>query len=231
MLDVRKLTLHYGGSQILHGVDMQVALGEVACVMGTNGIGKTSLLKAISGTHRRSGGEVLLNRIEVGHLPSHALARLGIGYVPQGRMIFPMLTVRENLMTGYACLPKADRSIPGHLFELFPVLREMLNRRGGDLSGGQHQQLAIARALITRPKLLVLDEPTEGIQPNIIKQIAKVIEYLRDQRDMATVLVEQYFAFAYDLADSFFVLNRGTVAPAGDKSGLDRTVLLGAVSV
>ncbi|MDJ0824066.1 MAG: urea ABC transporter ATP-binding subunit UrtE [Rhodobacter sp.] len=231
MLDVKDLTLHYGGSQILNGIDLQAAPGEVTCVMGTNGVGKTSLLKALSGTHRASGGTVTLDGAAVGHLAAHALARRGVGYVPQGRDVFPLLTVRENLETGFACLPRAERNIPGEIFELFPILRDFLDRRGGDLSGGQQQQLAIARALIARPRLLLLDEPTEGIQPSIIQQIGEVIGYLRDQGRMAIVLVEQYFSFAYDLGDHFYVLERGAVRLSGSKRELDRSGLLAAVSI
>lgn len=231
MLKIDNLTLHYGSSQILNGVSLEASLGQVTCVMGTNGVGKTSLLKAISGTHPRSGGTMALDGEQLGRLPPHTLARKGIGYVPQGRDIFPLLTVRENLETGYACLPRADHKIPDEVFELFPILREFLHRRGGDLSGGQQQQLAIARAMITKPKLLLLDEPTEGIQPNIIQQIGRVIEYLRDQRTMAIVLVEQYFDFAYDLADTFVVMRRGAVLKQGTKAALTRDELVEAVSV
>ena len=231
MLDLKDITLHYGHSQILHGVSLQAAVGEVTCVMGCNGVGKTSLMKAITGSHPRSGGEMLLDGEALGVLPSHALAQKGIAYVPQGRDIFPLLTVRENLETGFACLPKDEHFIPDHIFELFPVLKEMINRRGGDLSGGQQQQLAIARALITKPKLLVLDEPTEGIQPNIITQIGEVIKLLRNQGEMAIVLVEQYFDFAYGLADRFTVLRRGEVVLAGTKSEVTRDALLDGVSV
>lgn len=231
MLKVANLTLHYGGSQILNGITMQAQQGQVTCLIGTNGVGKTSLLKAISGTHPRSGGTLELDGESVGRVPPQAMAKRGVGYVPQGRMIFPLLTVRENLETGFACLPKSEHRIPGEIFELFPVLQEMQNRRGGDLSGGQQQQLAIGRAMIMKPKLLLLDEPTEGIQPNIIQQIGRVIEYLRDRGDMAIVLVEQYFDFAYNLADRFYVLKRGAVAMAGTKAEIAEADLRKAVSV
>ncbi|MCR8726457.1 urea ABC transporter ATP-binding subunit UrtE [Frigidibacter sp. ROC022] len=230
MLDVQGLTLHYGGSQILHGVDLQARAGEVTCVMGTNGVGKTSLLKAIAGVHPRSGGTVTLNGESLGRLRADELARRGVGLVPQGRMIFPLLTVRENLETGFTCLPRGERRVPEEIYELFPVLKQMQDRRGGDLSGGQQQQLAIGRALIIRPKLLLLDEPTEGIQPNIIQQIGRVITLLRDRGDMAIVLVEQFFDFAYELADRISVMTRGRVAFAGTKAETPREVLLKALS-
>ncbi len=231
LLKLEGLTLHYGGSQILNGIDLTARLGEVTCVMGTNGVGKTSLLKAISGTHPRSDGRYVLDGEEIGRVPAQVLAKKGVAYVPQGRDIFPLLTVRENLETGFACLPRNDHKIPGEIFELFPILKDFLNRRGGDLSGGQQQQLAIARALITRPKLLLLDEPTEGIQPNIIQQIGRVIAHLREKADMAIVLVEQYFTFAYDLGDAFYVVERGAVKLSGRKGALEREQLLGSVSV
>ena len=231
MLDTRDLTLHYGGSQILYGIDLSAEAGKVTCVMGTNGVGKTSLLKALSGTHQRTAGSYKLDGEDIGRIPAHMLAQKGIGYVPQGRDIFPLMTVRENMETAYACLPKSEHHIPDEIFELFPILKDFMNRRGGDLSGGQQQQLAIARAMITKPKVLLLDEPTEGIQPNIIQQIGRVIEYLRDRGDMAIILVEQYFAFAYDLAATFSVLERGAVTMSGAKSERKREDLLAAVSV
>ena len=230
ILKLEGLTLHYGGSQILNGIDLSAAKGEVTCVMGTNGVGKTSLLKAISGTHPRSGGSYTLDGEALGRIPAHALAQKGVGYVPQGRDIFPLMTVRENLETGFACLPKSEHFVPDEIFDLFPILKEFLGRRGGDLSGGQ-QQLAIARALIAKPKLLLLDEPTEGIQPNIIQQIGRVIEHLRERAEMAIVLVEQYFSFAYDLGDAFHVIERGAVKLSGRRGEIDRERLLASVSV
>ena len=231
MLNVENLTLHYGNSQILYDISMRADQGAITCVMGTNGVGKTSLLKAISGTHPRSGGSVSLGELDLGKLPAHSLAKLGVGYVPQGRDVFPLMTVHENLQTGFSCLPKSEHFIPDDIYDLFPVLKVMESRRGGDLSGGQQQQLAIARALITKPKLLLLDEPTEGIQPNIIQHIGEVISLLRERGDMAIVLVEQYFDFAFELADQLVVLKRGEVITNVAKHDFDRNELLQMVSV
>ena len=231
MISTEALTLHYGGSQILYRISMAAKAGEVTCVMGTNGVGKTSLLKALAGTHPRSGGTLTMAGETVPVCPPQAMARRGLAVVPQGRMIFPLLTVRENLETAFAVLPKSAHAIPDEVFELFPVLQEMRGRRGGDLSGGQQQQLAIARAMIMRPKVLLLDEPTEGIQPNIIQQIGRVIEYLKSKGDIAIVMVEQYFEFAYGLADQIYVLRRGAVAISNRKTMLDRNKLRDEVSV
>lgn len=231
MLNIQDLTLHYGKSQILYDISMSAQVGEVTCVMGTNGVGKTSLLRAISGVHPRSDGEMTLDGESLGKLPPHSLAQKGVGYVPQGRDIFPLMTVRENLQTGFSCLPKSEHFIPDDIFDLFPVLKEMEHRRGGDLSGGQQQQLAIARALITKPKLLLLDEPTEGIQPNIIQHIGEVIKLLRKRGDMAIVLVEQFFDFAFDLGDQMVVIRRGEVIKNVAKADIQREDLLSLVSV
>ena len=231
MITTKGLTLHYGGSQILYGIDFAAKAGEVTCIMGTNGVGKTSFLKALAGTHPRSGGEVVLAGESLPRLAAQDMAKRGLSVVPQGRMIFPLLTVRENLETAYSVLPKSDHRIPDEVYELFPVLKDMGGRRGGDLSGGQQQQLAIARAMIMKPKVLLLDEPTEGIQPNIIQQIGRVIGYLRAKGDMAIILVEQYFEFAYGLADSFYVFRRGAVSMSGSKSELSKDVLRAEVSV
>ncbi|MFN3846047.1 MAG: urea ABC transporter ATP-binding subunit UrtE [Paracoccaceae bacterium] len=231
MIRTENLTLHYGGSQILHGISMQAQAGEVTCVMGTNGVGKTSLLKALAGTHPRSSGRLWLGGDEVPVVPPQAMARRGLAVVPQGRMIFPLLTVRENMETAFALLPRSEHRIPDEIYDLFPILRDFLHRRGGDLSGGQQQQLAIARAMIMKPRVLLLDEPTEGIQPNIIQQIGRVIEYLKAKGDMAIILVEQYFDFAYGLADRFYVLKRGAVALEGTKGELSKDVLRQTVSV
>ena len=231
MLKTEGLTLHYGGSQILYGIDMEARAGEVTCIMGTNGVGKTSLLKALAGTHPRSGGKLILDGEDVPRVPPQGMAKRGLAVVPQGRMIFPLLTVTENMETAFALLPKSEHRIPEEIYDLFPVLKDMGHRRGGDLSGGQQQQLAIARAMIMKPKVLLLDEPTEGIQPNIIQQIGRVISYLRGKGDMAIILVEQYFDFAYGLADQFYVLKRGAVALQGSKTDLSQDTLRATVSV
>jgi urea transport system ATP-binding protein len=199
--------------------------------MGTNGVGKTSLLKAISGRHPYAKGTITLDGKELSHLSAFKAARAGIAYVPQGREVFPLMTVTENLESGFACLPAADRAVPDKIYDLFPVLKEMQNRRGGDLSGGQQQQLAIARALISRTRVLLLDEPTEGIQPNIIKQIGRVIAGLRDEGKIAMVLVEQYFDFAFGLADEFVAINRGSVVMTEPKATVNREKLLERVSI
>lgn len=211
MLDVRNIDLKYGQSQILFDVSLQAATGEITTVMGNNGVGKTSLLKAISGRHPTFGGTVAVDGQPVRLTSAYHCARAGIAYVPQGREIFAMMSVLENLETGFACWPKADHLIPDFVFTLFPVLHDMQNRRGGDLSGGQQQQLAIARALITKPKVLLLDEPTEGIQPNVIQQIGDALETLKGQGEMAIILVEQNADFAYRIADRFTVMAQGRV--------------------
>ena len=220
MLTVESVDLHYGAAQALRAVSLEAKPGEITCVLGRNGVGKSTLLRAITGHQPISKGRITWNSTDVSRMTPHARAYAGIGYVPQGREIFQLLTVHENLLTGYAPLPRTQHFIPDEIFTLFPVLKSMLGRRGGDLSGGQQQQLAIARALVMRPKLLVLDEPTEGIQPSIIKDIGRAISYLRGKGDMAILLVEQYFDFARELADRFAVMERGAIVMAGDRKAL-----------
>ncbi|MFV3073731.1 urea ABC transporter ATP-binding subunit UrtE [Niveispirillum fermenti] len=220
MLNVEAINLHYGAAQALRGVSLRAEPGRVTCLMGRNGVGKSSTLRAIIGHRPVSGGSIFWEGADITKLSPDERARRGIAYVPQGREIFPLLSVKENLETGFAPLPRRQRTIPDEIFELFPVLKSMLARRGGDLSGGQQQQLAIGRALVTRPRLLLLDEPTEGIQPSIIKDIGRAIGWLRDRGDMAILLVEQYFEFARDLADLFAVMDRGEVVMGGEKADL-----------
>ncbi len=231
MLNVEKIDLHYGAAQALRGVSIEAHFGEVSCVLGRNGVGKSSLLRAVVGQQPISGGSITFDGKRIDAMAPAARARAGIAYVPQGREIFAMLTVQENLETGFAPLARKDRSIPSELFDLFPILKTMLSRRGGDLSGGQQQQLAIARALVTRPRLLVLDEPTEGIQPSIIKDIGRTISYLRSRSDMAILLVEQYFDFAKELADRWYVMERGEVSLAGTRETMDETEIRRRMSI
>lgn len=221
MLSVEKVDLYYGAAQALRDVSVMAEAGQVTCILGRNGVGKTSLLRSISGRQGIRNGRILWEGQDISRLRPDARARLGVATVPQGREIFPLLTVRENLETGFALLPRGERTIPDTVFELFPVLAEMMNRRGGDLSGGQQQQLAIGRAMVTRPKLLLMDEPTEGIQPSIIKDIGRAIAFLRDQGHLAIVLVEQFFDFAVELANRIAVMDRGRIVLAGRPDELD----------
>jgi urea transport system ATP-binding protein len=225
MLAVEDVHLYYGASHALRGVSLKAEKGRVTCVLGRNGVGKTSLLRAILGLEPVRAGSVLWEGAALEGKAPHERARAGIGNVPQGRDIFPRLSVEENMRTGFAALPSAARTVPQEIFELFPVLRTMLGRRGGDLSGGQQQQLAIARALVMRPRLLLLDEPTEGIQPSIIRQIGEVIRELAAGGEMAILLVEQYLDFAREVGDELVVMDRGEVVAAGPASEVDEGVV------
>ena len=230
MLAAKGIELSYGASLCLRGVDLEAEPGRITCVLGRNGVGKSSLMRAIMGLEKVSGGTITWEGRDITRLPAAERARAGIGYVPQGREIFPFLTVRENLETALAAAPRGS-GVPDDIFDLFPILKNFLKRRGGDLSGGQQQQLAIARALTARPRLLILDEPTEGIQPNVIKDIARVIALLAKERGMGVILVEQYFDFARDLADSISVMVRGEVALAGPVAELPRENVLKLLTV
>ena len=231
MLDVANIDLHYGAAQALRGISLKAEPGKVTCVLGRNGVGKTSLLRALIGQHPVSRGAIRFEGDDITRLSTVERARRGIAYVPQGREIFPLLTVEENLQTGFAPLPRAKRDIPDDVFSLFPVLNSMLRRRGGDLSGGQQQQLAIGRALVMRPKLLLLDEPTEGIQPSIIKDIGRAIAYLRNLKEMAIILVEQYLDFAQELGDHLVVMERGAIVYACERAGMDEGALKRALAI
>jgi urea transport system ATP-binding protein len=214
MLNVEVLNQYYGGSHILRNLSFEAQVGEVTVVLGRNGVGKTTLLKSLMGRVPVKTGSITLDGRDITRAPSYDRVRAGIGYVPQGREIFGRLTVQDNLLMGLASKP-GSTPIPPELFELFPVLKQMIRRRGGDLSGGQQQQLAIARALAAGPKLLLLDEPTEGIQPSIIKEIGRVIRLLADRKTMAIVLVEQFYDFAAELADQYLVMERGEIVMRG----------------
>ncbi len=222
MLNVEQLNQYYGSSHTLRGVSLSLEKGQCLALLGRNGVGKTTLLKCLMGVLPAASGQVALEGRDITKLKPHERAARGIAYVPQGREIFARLTVEENMLMGMAVKPgKQASKIRGDVYELFPVLKEMLHRRGGDLSGGQQQQLAIARALLADPKLIILDEPTEGIQPSIIKDIGRVIRLLRERGDIAILLCEQYFDFAHELADQFVVLSRGEVVASGTQAQMD----------
>jgi urea transport system ATP-binding protein len=231
MLDAQSIDLHYGAAQALRGVSIKAEPGKVTCVLGRNGVGKTSLLNALAGQYPISRGTITWEGEDISALRPSERARRGIAYVPQGREIFPLLTVQENLRTGFAPLDRGERSVPDDVFSLFPVLKSMLRRRGGDLSGGQQQQLAIGRALVMRPRLLLLDEPTEGIQPSIIKEIGRAIGYLRSLGEIAIVLVEQYLDFARELGDHFAVMDRGAIVYSRSRDCLDEQAMWRAMAI
>jgi urea transport system ATP-binding protein len=231
MLSVERIDLFYGAAQALRSVSLKAEVGRILAVLGRNGVGKSSLLRAIVGQHMVASGAIRWNGKDLTRLSSHLRAKAGLGYVPQGREIFPLLTVRENLMTGYATRRRGERTIDEEIFSLFPALSDMLGRRGGDLSGGQQQQLAIARALVTKPKLLILDEPTEGIQPSIIKDIGRALVHLRRRGDMAILVVEQYFEWARDIADDYAVMDRGAIVLSGTRADMDEAAVRGRMTV
>ena len=230
ILQVKNVNQYYGGSHILRDVSLSAELGKITVILGRNGVGKTTLLKSMLGLVPIKNGSIALEGKDIHKATPYERARAGIGFVPQGREIFSKLTVLENLHMGLA-YKKAGTPVPEELYELFPVLKQMLGRRGGDLSGGQQQQLAIARALAAKPKVLILDEPTEGIQPSIIKDIGRVIRMLADRGDMAIVLVEQYYDFAQELADDYVVMERGAILAQGKGANMEADGVRGLVAI
>ena len=232
MLQVKELNQYYGGSHILRGVNFEARIGEVTCLLGRNGVGKTTLLKCLMGLIPARSGSVLWQEKNVTHWKPHQRVRAGVAYVPQGRDIFPRLTVEENLLLGLSRFSAQEaRRVPDDIYALFPVLQEMKHRRGGDLSGGQQQQLAIGRALASRPQLLILDEPTEGIQPSVIKEISQVISQLAHRGDMAILLVEQFYDFAQQLADKYLLMSRGSIIQRGDGKNMEAEGVRGLVAI
>lgn len=221
MLELKSVNQFYGESHTLWDLDLNVKQGDCALLMGRNGVGKTTLLDCVMGHNKIKDGEIRFMGEDISRLSVEKRPYIGIGYVPQGRQIFPLMTVEENLLIGLPVLPRGKRKIPDYIFDLFPVLKEMMGRRGGDLSGGQQQQLAIARALVVDPKLLILDEPTEGIQPNIVQQIADIILKLNQELDLTVLLVEQKLPFARKVGDSFTLLDRGRNVATGPMDALD----------
>jgi len=232
MLQVAELNHYYGGSHILRGLSFEAKPGEITCLLGRNGVGKTTLLKCLMGLIPAKSGEIRWQDNVINSRKPHQRVQAGIAYVPQGREIFPRLTVEENLLMGLARFSGAQaKAVPEEIYQLFPVLREMKARRGGDLSGGQQQQLAIGRALACSPKLLILDEPTEGIQPSVIKEIGAVIRQLAQRGDMAILLVEQFYDFAAELADSYLVMSRGEIVQRGAGSAMEADGVRGLVAI
>jgi len=232
MLQVNELNQYYGGSHILRGVSFDAVAGEVTCLLGRNGVGKTTLLKCLMGLIPAKTGEVIWQGKNITHSKPHQRVQSGVAYVPQGREIFPRLTVEENVLLGLSRFPAREaKGVPEEIWQLFPVLKEMKHRRGGDLSGGQQQQLAIGRALASRPQLLILDEPTEGIQPSVIKEIGQVIRTLADRGDMAILLVEQFYDFAAELADSYLLMSRGAIVQRGRGENMEQDGVRGLVAI
>lgn len=222
MLKLENVTAEYSGSQVLFGVNIEAKAGEITCLVGRNGVGKSTTLKSIMGLVSTPSGDITLDGTSIFKKPPYARAKAGIGYVPQGREIFPQLTVRENILLGMEANPKI-KTIPDHIFETFPILKDFLDRRGGDLSGGQQQQLAIARAIVSKPKALILDEPTEGIQPSVIQEIGRIISKLK--KDMAVLMVEQYLEFVLEISDKCYVMEKGRISMSGDTDSLDKRKL------
>ncbi|HCB2269702.1 urea ABC transporter ATP-binding subunit UrtE [Citrobacter koseri] len=232
MLQVNELNQYYGGSHILRGVSFEARIGEVTCLLGRNGVGKTTLLKCLMGLIPARTGNVVWQGKNITQRKPHQRVRAGVAYVPQGRDIFPRLTVEENLLLGLSRFSARDaKQVPDDIYALFPVLKEMKHRRGGDLSGGQQQQLAIGRALACRPQLLILDEPTEGIQPSVIKEIGQVISHLARQGDMAILLVEQFYDFAAQLADHYLLMSRGSIIQSGRGENMEAEGVRGLVAI
>ncbi len=231
MLSIKKINQHYGQSHILWDLDLELTEGKCGCLIGRNGVGKTTLLKCVTGLLSISDGSISFNGKDISKLSTEARARSGIGYVPQGREIFPLLTVEENLKISLGARPDGRKQVPEHIYALFPVLKEMKHRRGGDLSGGQQQQLAIGRALVLDPKLLILDEPTEGIQPNVVRDIGNVIKKLNDELGLTVLLVEQKLPFARRVADNFYIMERGSVVATGPIAELSDDLVARYLSV